>query len=59
MELTISKAKFDALQAKYNALEHRFEQLLKLVYGSKSERFAPAAAPEQMALWDKPAAVET
>ena len=37
MEMTVSKADFDALQAKYDALEHRFEQLLTLVYGSKSE----------------------
>ncbi|MFT6486439.1 MAG: hypothetical protein ACJAWN_003177, partial [Neolewinella sp.] len=26
--MTVSKADFDALQAKYDALEHRFEQLL-------------------------------
>ena len=51
--MTVSKADFDALQAKYDALEHRFEQLLKLVYGSKSERFAPASAPEQMELFEQ------
>jgi transposase len=52
MELTVSKAEYDILLAKYNALEHRFEQLLKLIHGSKSERFAPASAPEQLALFD-------
>jgi transposase len=53
MEATVSKAEYDLLKAKYNALEHRFEQLLKLIHGSKSERFAPASAPEQMTLWDE------
>jgi len=47
----VSKADYDKLEAKYNALEHRFEQLLKLVHGAKSERLVPASAPEQMALW--------
>lgn len=50
--LTVSKAEYDILQAKYNALEHRFEQLLRLIHGSKSERFVPASAPEQLALFD-------
>jgi len=53
MEATVPKAEYDLLKAKYNALEHRFEQLLKLIHGSKSERFAPASAPEQMTLWDE------
>ena len=53
MEAMVSKADYDKLEAKYNALELRFEQLLKLVYGAKTERFAPASAPEQMALWDE------
>lgn len=44
------KREVDELEAKYNSLEHRFEQLLKLVHGVKNERFAPASAPEQMAL---------
>ena len=52
MEATVSQAEHDELRAKYNALEQRFEQLLKLVYGTKTERFVPAAsAPEQLALW--------
>ena len=44
MEAVVSKAEYDKLEARYNALEHRFKQLLKLVHGSKSERFAPAYA---------------
>ena len=53
VEAIISKARYDELEAKYNSLEHRFDQLLKLVHGVKNERFAPASAPEQMALWDE------
>lgn len=53
MEATVSKADYDKLEAKYNALELRFEQLLKLVHGSRKERFVPTSKPEQMALWDE------
>lgn len=52
MEAVVSKAEYDKLEARYNALEHRFEQLLKLVHGFKSERFVPASAPEQMELFE-------
>lgn len=52
VEAVVSKADYDKLEAKYTALEHRFEQLLKLVHGVKSERFVPRTPPEQMALFE-------
>jgi hypothetical protein len=56
MEATVSKAEHDELKGKYNTLEHRIEQLLRLVYGAQSERFAPAFAPEQIELFEQAAA---
>jgi len=51
MEVMISKAEYDKLEGKYNALRHELDQLKRLIFASKSERFAPATAPEQMELF--------
>lgn len=51
MELTVSKAEHDAALAQIAVLKHQLEQLRRLIFASKSERFAPASAPEQMELF--------
>ncbi len=56
MGATVSKAEYDELQGKYNALRHELDQLKRLIFGVKSERLTGSTAPEQMALWDEPAA---
>ena len=38
------------LLTKYAALEHQYNQLLKLIYGSRQERFVPATVAEQLSL---------
>ena len=56
MEATVSRAEYEELQGRYNALRHELDQLKRLIFGVKSERFVPAAtpiAPEQMALWQE------
>ncbi|MFK8161359.1 MAG: transposase [Lewinella sp.] len=55
MGATLSKAEYDAIisakDAKINALEFQLQQLEKMLFGFKSERHVPAAAPEQMELF--------
>jgi len=55
MEATISKAEYDAAMAQKDgqiaALRHELDQLKRLIFAAKSERFVPVAQPEQMALW--------
>ena len=41
---------FNNLQADYFILKHYFEQLQKMVFGAKSERFVPVAIPGQLTL---------
>jgi transposase len=52
----ISRVEYDAAIAEkdgqINALRYRLDQLERLIFAAKSERTAPASAPEQMALWD-------
>lgn len=52
MEAVVPKAKYDALEARFNALEHQFKQLLKLMNGAKSERFVPTVTPGQISLFE-------
>lgn len=57
--IQISKQEYDALialKSKFENVCFELDQLKKLVFGSKSERFAPASTdPQQMALFDVPA----
>jgi transposase len=54
---TITIEQFQALEAahkelltKFAALEHQYNLLLKLIYGSRHERFVAASVPEQLSL---------
>lgn len=59
MGATVSKAEYDFLQdqnleqkRQIGALRHELDQLKRLIFGAKSERFVPVATPaEQMALF--------
>ncbi len=47
-ELLIENSK---LKADISALKQRYEKLLKLIFGAKSERFVPDEVPEQLSLF--------
>lgn len=44
------KEKYEALAAQYAMLKHEMEQLKRLIYGAKSERFVPETPSEQLSL---------
>lgn len=44
------KGKYEELSLEFFKLKHELDQLKKLVFGSKHERFVPATSPEQLAL---------
>ena len=58
MEGYIEIEKYEALQAKFELLSFQMEQLKRLVYGAKSERFIGAQSPEQLMLFAMPDAGE-
>ena len=51
---TVSQADYAALRQQNAALRHELDQLKRLLFGAKSERFIPTTPPEQMALWEEP-----
>ena len=44
------KAKYEDLFFKYTHLQHELDQLKRLVFGSRHEKFIPSTAQEQLAL---------
>ena len=47
----VPKADYDDALARIASLKHELDQLKRLIFASKSERLAPASAPEQMEFW--------
>jgi transposase len=55
----VSIQEHEALQAKYASIKFQLEQLQRLVYGQKSERFISDVSPEQLSLFEKLKKIET
>ena len=53
MSITIDKAEYDELKQQNTRLRHGLDQLKRLIFGAKSERFTPSATPEQLAWWEQ------
>ncbi len=48
VQAMVSKAEYDELEGKYNTLRHEFDQLKKMIFSAKSERFVGTqVAPEK------------
>ena len=52
MEATVSKAEYDELKQQNAKLQHELDQLKRLIFGAKKERFVPTNSPEQLDLWE-------
>ena len=55
VEAVVPKEDYDEAIAQIASLKQELDQLKRLIFAAKSERLAPASAPEQMALWDEDA----
>ena len=44
------KEKYEDLFISYTQLQHELDQLKRLVFGSRHERFIPSTLPDQLAL---------
>jgi transposase len=53
--LLASKSDYEKLQRDYESVRFELDQLKRMIFGSKSERFRPAIDPQQLALFDIPA----
>ena len=53
------KEKYEDIFVKYTHLQHELDQLKRLVFGSRHERFVPLAPQEQLALGLNVAAAPT
>jgi hypothetical protein len=47
---TVSKKAYDILASELAQTKHELEQLKRMIFGSKSERFIPAKDPNQLDL---------
>jgi len=47
--------KYEELQGKFDLLKFQMEQLQRMLFGTKSERYIPDASPEQLTLFGQPA----
>ena len=53
--LLASKSDYEKLQRDYESVRFELDQLKRMIFGSKSERFKSAIDPQQLALFDIPA----
>jgi len=51
-ELCEHRERYNALQIDHEYLKQEISQLKRLIYGTKSERFAPAVSPDQLTLFE-------
>ena len=57
-ENTKLRLRAEAAERKVEQLEHERNQLKRLIFGSKSERYVPEAGPEQLTLFEEAPAIE-
>ena len=49
---TVPLAKYEDLETRYNSVKQELEQLKRLIFNSKKERFVGVQSPEQMSMFD-------
>ncbi len=54
MQGYVTQAEYEELLARYQDLKFQLEQLKRLVFGAKSERYIPDSPPEQLSIFDPP-----